>query len=645
MEYVYSFILHMSSQISKVLIRLNLSPNSRNILLPRTIPAAWVAWLTVSLILIGFSTYLTVGNPRPYFIQDYDVENDFFYSSRLITEGQAPIRVSHPGTPIQYIGAGLMFIVGTEKSNTQSVLNLSYFLILLSLVASLAIFTRMVLQRASYSLALAVITSIVIWPPFLTFMNYWSGEIFVIVFGLPTAGLLWRSIEDRAGLSRNRAILLGVGIGLTVSMKAAFISGALLLMATAAIVIIFDMLRDSEVKEIRSFLSQIVGVIPRILLVPTAAVIAFLIATAPVFGRMSWFFVETFRRIFGGGSDSPWSMMEFIDNMIDFAPVFSTFVLTILAIFIVLVFFVWLRWRNGKLDINSLVSSEFNHVAAVFLLAFAFISVVIIGSGDDLTTQNGNLTDAGVILRQLTPFSLMLPFSVLYARRLIRGIGPQRLVRDINKAAGVLIPVAAFGAIVVGLVGYAEWRSEKIRDDSNRLEILTAMLEENVEPGTRIGMIEPKKGGEPMFHLTSDFLYSRDYFEEELLRDYPKYAFIRPAQLNAYARSGGTVRVTESRGELVRYSGVLRIVERALEQWRKLGTDPRKSINVISGGSSAPPVSVVAYRDRMFIPDAVGETEAELDLILQQLIGPIKNKTEIMVGDEGWNILSFTTER
>ena len=56
-------------------------------------------------------------------------------------------------------------------------------------------------------------------------------------------------------------------------------------------------------------------------------------------------------------------------------------------------------------------------------------------------------------------------------------------------------------------------------------------------------------------------------------------------------------------------------------------------------------ITIVPYSDRMIIPDAVGESEAELDLILEQLIGPIKNKAEIMVGDDGWNILTFSTER
>jgi hypothetical protein len=588
---------------------------------------------------------MTVVAPRPYYIADFDGEADYVYSSRLIVAGETPIHVSHPGTPIQYLGAMLMRVTGSGVADTQTFLNASYFFILFSLIVSLGIFTRLVLNNVSYSLALIVIASIVVWPSFLTFMNYWGSEIFLIVIGLPTLGLVWVVMHQNREPTRSQIVYIGIGIGLGVAVKASSIPLALVLIASTTFTVVMAWAKNSKFAEYRELPKLVFTCLLKISPLFIAAAITFIVAIAPVANKMWSFIHEIYRRNNGPGAESANPIYSLFGDLIEQAPYYTTFVVISALAIIIGISLLAVRQRASEVDPSPHEEPNFNHAGAVFLLVLAVIAGVTVGLRGGVSTMNGSLADPGTILRQLTPIALLSPVALLYAAELIPANLQRQPFMRLNRIRGPLVGTVGVIAIIGAMVGYANWRSQTNSMKIHRLEVITQTVEELAPNGTRIAMFEMKEGGKPLFHFANDHSYSKDYFEDDLVAIFPRYTFLRFTSLVDSFSDRELVQVDlADLSDPILHTGLLRPVERMFELWRDW--DPNTNWgtnNVISGGLDGPPVSAVAYSDHLFTT-GITYTEAELDSVLEQAFGPITERRELKIEGVDWNFIAFTTE-
>lgn len=157
-------------------------------------------------------------SPRPYSIQESDGENTYYYGGRLILEGQQPPAV-HPGTPIFFLSAALLKIIGSDVSRTQTVLNIGYMIIGLVNALALAFFIMRLPKKTPASVALLCGGIIITLPPFLSHLNYFTTDAFLIAATLPPVILLWNAFLGEQPLTKKLLIIAGIMFGFATAIK------------------------------------------------------------------------------------------------------------------------------------------------------------------------------------------------------------------------------------------------------------------------------------------------------------------------------------------------------------------------------------------------------------------------------------------
>jgi hypothetical protein len=229
--------------------------------LPSSTPlsGAWLAFLLLSIVLVIYSFHFSFLSPRPYYVQahSFDIENDYVYNSKMILETGTPHHVLHPGTPVQYLGAGIMALVGTGIEKTQTFLNVGYLVILIAIIGSFATFTKIALAKTSFTVALLSLGALMIWPPLLSLLNYWGSEVFLICIGLVATAMVWPSIDQNREPRTKENIILGILLGIGLTVKFTFIPLALILVISLTAVGISKRLRITGINGIRRWKSSV----------------------------------------------------------------------------------------------------------------------------------------------------------------------------------------------------------------------------------------------------------------------------------------------------------------------------------------------------------------------------------------------------
>jgi len=376
-----------------------------------------------------------------------------------------------------------------------------------------------------------------------------------------------------------------------------------------------------------------------------AAGITFIIAVAPVANKMWLFIGGIYQRTGDPGAGSVSLILQFVGDIIEFAPYYTAFVAIAALIFTIGIALLAVRRITSEAGSSPHDESSFNHAGAVFLLVLGVAAGAAAGLSDGVSTMNGSIADPGQILRQMTPIALLSPIALLYGGELISTNWQHQPYMRLNRIGGPLVGTVGIIVLLGAMVSYANWRSQTASTKIHRLEVITQTVEELAPNGTRIAMLEMEEGGKPMFHYLNDFEYSSDYFEDELAAIFPRYTFLRlDILVDSLSDEAVVERDPVSLADTVRHTGLLRPVERLFELWRDW--DPKTNWgtnNVISGGLDGPPVSVVAYSDHL-ITTAIPYTEAELDSILEQAFGPIRERRELNIEGADWNFIAFTTK-
>ena len=142
------------------------------------------------------SVILLWNAPRPYNRFEDDIETDYYWNPQRIHAGLPVLGLYHPGTPIYYLGGGLLKLSGPEPDNVQRFMLIGRGLQMFVSVLSLIAFSLIALRRASLGVAALAMTLVIAWPSFLEYYDYFGSTFFVAAVGLITMALFWSYLES-----------------------------------------------------------------------------------------------------------------------------------------------------------------------------------------------------------------------------------------------------------------------------------------------------------------------------------------------------------------------------------------------------------------------------------------------------------------
>lgn len=395
--------------------------------------------LTVNLCLAAsvcaFSVLCTYGIPRPYGLQEIDSENAYYYGGRVLLDG-LPMRapnLKHPGIPTQIAAAGLLWLIGDGPEDTQAVLDAGRLLVGIASGVALLAYLLLLPGSTPPSIRCLLAATIVAAPPFLTYLDYFSGAAFTVPLTLPALALLWSAvIGDRPWSLR----LLGVAGALFGAAAAAKVTVVPVLLASCAAVVP-PLWRSAT----RSSLPRLAVVV-----LPASAASVFLLFVLLVAPPRAIAHVLTASREVvskPGDSSAVVAALHRLGDTLSSAtttmPLLSALALCS-TLFAAWAFFATRRVArreahpSGAARRERVASSD----ATVFLALLLLAATVALAS----TTSN-TLQAPGVVFRYLLPGYLVIPFLVhfgfLYGVRTPAGRAPRRIALVL---AGLLFAAA-----------------------------------------------------------------------------------------------------------------------------------------------------------------------------------------------------------
>jgi len=479
--------------------------------------------------LVVFFVYTNLISPRPYYTLEYDIEPDYYYNARLINSGQSPDGVHHPGTPVYYLGALILRLTGTDLDRTGLFFDYSHLVTLLLTATALVFFVRVALRHVQPGFGLLVLASIVAWPSFLTFGEYFGADAFVIAAGLPTIALFWEELR-RPSPPRSRVYLLvGAGLGLCLAIKLSFlpVAVALVIVSWANILSAHRSARGMRTLVLQSAI------------VPAGAVAVFLVTTAPIMGRLA----EVPQHFIDHGQLEGLSVSGFFSAVIWFAQAaMPYFVMLVASVFLYVALAIdHVRTRTST-SMTAAVKTVTRSYRTGYLTGGAFVLLMLLAvvylmaqsevwasvPAADVGGWIPRETDPGLVLRQMWPCALGIPFLLLYCYHNARTRWPSiRLDRLCFQIAFFLV-----GLVIVGwaLAIRIDLRESLIAQDRQSVDATTATISELTLPYTKAAIGGLDYGGsigEPSFHLWGNYRFAGGRFDTEVLDRYPMFTLFK----------------------------------------------------------------------------------------------------------------------
>lgn len=479
------------------------------------LPTLVAVWL-----LLGFVTYTTFVAPRPYYATDIDSEQDYYYNARLAADGLQQ-SVHHPGIPLHELGGLILAVVGNRLEDTQQFFNVAYLLTALASAIAIAVFGRLVMGREPFGTSLLALACILAWPPFLTYLSNFGADSFVVAVGLPTLACFWVCLERPIGRARKALILCGVGLGVGLAVKMTFVPVAAAVVATA---LVRGWIRSSHKQ----------GLTPRAraALAATwplfaATVLAYFAATAPIWGRLALAWWRTFRRpdIAPQGEGFPAAVASAIGILIDANPLLAAVVFATTLIAGALVVREWLRAAAARGSNQDTPADGFDFMAGGMLLG-----ILVLGFVYTTAASAAIMPDAepGVRLRNISPSALFIPLAVAYCARWTRIHGSAGGLQAWGAQAG--LAVVAMAILALGITRHLTWRAKFIQDRMQRIEATRSRIDQLADGPRRVAFWtgwDQDYLGPASFHFWGNYRYGNHAFDQQVVQQFPKYAFIR----------------------------------------------------------------------------------------------------------------------
>jgi hypothetical protein len=587
--------------------------------------------------------WMTFIDQRPFWVVTTDPEQDYYFNSLSVLDQGYPESVRHPGTPVYYLGALILAITGTEFSEAQRFFNVTYLLAVLTFIASIALFTRIALRKVPFAPSFLILTSLFVWPPFLTYSNYFSVESFLYPLGVVMSALTFSVLTRRTWVPGRWLIQLGFVIGLGLSLKFSFLPLGITAVLLIAGGIIFSHTLSRWRESARFVLFNVA-------ILTLFALVSFLLLIAPVV-RFMHILISRLEAATGGlnlGSTSG-SGSSALGRLTQLAPEFV--VLSASAIFgfvILLVVRKYVRRGSERFDEGIQQVSHPGQIA-VLILAFIVFGLVAARTIDDPNYLV--FPDTGVFLRNLTPLAAFLPLVLLVVWRLFASTWPDfrdTLIR--RRTHDVLLVGIAAALTITSVGGYLSWRGRNYDDVKDVITLHSDTVRALAPEGSRIAIWGLGRSfGEPAFFFWGNYRYSFDTFDEKVLEAYPEYTILRGNDLGMLVpeileESGvnqgtGAVPLDTSSVGLMR-GPVQDLYDSIMIPWRERYPERPRSGEMITGEYSVDDISVLVYRPEhiSFLLNGGDDAEQRLYSAFENRFGEIE-VSQIQIGAEAWTVL------
>jgi hypothetical protein len=586
---------------------------------------SWAVVVIATLAVMGLVYYLTFVAPRPYFMSSMDSEQDYYYNARLIAAG-LPVSTHHPGTPIQYLGYLLLLTAGDGLQSTQQFFTLSYVVIAVLTGAGLLATCALILRRYPPGVTTLALAVTLAWAPFLSYLNFFNADSFIVAAGLPTVALFWRAME---GSSPPRWVLVtgGAGIGLCLAIKMSFVPLAVALLAGYGAHALLTIRREGVGGRTAGTLGRMRRALAPLFL---GGAVAYAVATAPVIARVPGIWYRTLTRPDtapqGGGVLSEFGKTL---GLIARAEPLWLLVVGVAAAVAVVGFGRALRRRGLAGAASPAPDLQFDLISSGLFLVLLLAAFIYTGAAAVPITPGAEL---GVHLRNMSPVALGAPFLILYGYESYRSRRPAGRpetwwTQGILAAIGVAVVVMSAGP-------HLRERRQFIAQHRATIEATEHKLASMARGAGRIAFwTEASEDfmGEASFHLWGNYRYANQAFDSVLLRWFPDYTLFRLRYAGHLALD--SLETSGSRygriGDL--YWAIRRWVFQDREDYSRLGP-------VIAGGDSVA-ISAIAFpEDEMSKLEPM--SEAELSARVGQWFGVPRVSRE-SVGGVPWLFFRF----
>ena len=459
--------------------------------------------------------------PRPYFIQPADLEQDYYYNAKLVHDGFPPLGIQHPGTPIYELGALILSVTGDQLSQAQKFFNVAYFTIAIANIAGLIIITEGIFKDIPIGFSLLALFSVISFPGWLAYSHTFGADSFLTPVILALLTCFWVSLDLPIKRRTILWALTGALAGLSLAIK------------LTSLPVFFVVLVSSWIHA--ALTSRHVEQRNRLILfqyfvMPVTSIASFLLFIFPTFARLPQIFINLSQRHeTHPQSFSPYAILWGLKSLGSAPYLFGYFLLIVL----VTAAFMFIFARNIIITAAKKkpfdTESVFIRGLLLFFLILAFgYTLISVEGGVAFTTVS---FDPGVFLRNTMPSILFIPFAIAYICQDYKARKKAYPVSGINWMA------AAIGVITFGVVcgGYMNHRADFIQYMNNTLTPTKETIRSYADSGTRIAVWDGSPGnllGEASFHFWGNYAYAREFFDEELLKRYPDYTFLKLREVN-----------------------------------------------------------------------------------------------------------------
>jgi hypothetical protein len=489
--------------------------------------------LVGGVVVLGFVCYTTFVAPRPYYVTDIDSEQDYYYNAQMAASHLA-LSVHHPGTPVHQLGRVILAVVGPELEHTQHFLDVAYLVAALASAIAIATFMRLVMRDEPSGASLLALACVLAWPPFLTYLNNFGTDSFIVAAGLPTLAWFWVSLSRPIGRARGALISAGVGLGVCLALKMTFVPVAAAIGGTALVRAWIRAPRDRSLSHrARAALVEITPLVG-------SALVAYLAVTTPIWGRLSLIWWQTVRRpdAFPQGEGFLGDFLKTLTVVIEANPLLVSVVGAVILLLAVLVLAEIRRLAAGRGSHKGAPGDEFDFLAGgvlLGLLALGFAYTVAASAG-----IVASYSEAGIQLRNISPTALFIPFALAYCARWARA----RVSAGAWRAWWVQAALATIAGVVLawGITRYLVFRREFIHDRVRRIEVTRSRLDRLSDGPRRVAFWTGSDQdflGPASFHFWGNYRYANNQFDRPVLEQFPKYAFLRLRNIERQNRPAG----------------------------------------------------------------------------------------------------------
>jgi hypothetical protein len=184
---------------------------------------------------LASATWKAFIRPRPFWAFFYDPESFYFHDGLRLLHGEAPLDVTHPGTPVQALSALLALSTGATGATPEgfdrfraAAYCLAWGLQLLGAVVLL----RTVLARVPMPLRVVALLTYFLSAKSLEYETVWSPEIVFFAVGALAIAAVWRAAGR--DFDFRSSVATGAAIGLACAVKLLFLPWLLAAGVTAA---------------------------------------------------------------------------------------------------------------------------------------------------------------------------------------------------------------------------------------------------------------------------------------------------------------------------------------------------------------------------------------------------------------------------